>query len=81
MKWFGTPWPAPVLRAPVCENDADRVPIPAGDECLFCHETIQPADRGVVIPLMGTVLSHPAHIECLVLNTSGLELDTSGWVK
>jgi hypothetical protein len=81
VKWFGTPWPRPALRAPVCEIDADRVETPVGEECLFCHETIQPTDRGVLIPHMGLVNAtiEPAHIECLVRNTSGLEIDTHAW--
>lgn len=52
MKWFGTPWPTPEFRAPVCSDDADRVEVPVGDLCLRCGQMIVPTDRGVEIPLV-----------------------------
>lgn len=54
MKWFGDPWPSAEYRAPVCEDDADRVPVPVGGSCAYCDKPISERDRGIVIPHLGT---------------------------
>jgi hypothetical protein len=50
MNWFGPPWPSAAARAPVCVDDADRIPTPVGEKCLYCREPIGPDDRGVNMP-------------------------------
>lgn len=51
MNWFGEPWPSEELRAPVCEDDKDRVPPPPpGELCALCGNPIEEGARGVVIP-------------------------------
>lgn len=68
-KWFGEPWPSPDRRAPVCANDADRVPVPVGRTCGGCGKTIWAKDQGVLIgafhsdQTMGTT---PFHIQCML---------------
>lgn len=52
MKWFGEPWPSAELRAPVCEDDADRMLVPVGYACTHCGEAIEATDRGVAIPFL-----------------------------
>jgi len=52
MKWFGEPWPDPVLRAPVCEDDADRIRTPL-IACLRCGEYIKEGDQGIAMPYVG----------------------------
>lgn len=52
MKWFGEPWPSPERRAPVCEDDADRIDVPVGKPCERCQRVFEPADRGVAIPFV-----------------------------
>lgn len=72
--WFGEPWPSDRLRAPICEDDTMRVPVPAGQTCIFCIEEIQPGDRGVLMPALaadGTSSIEAAHIECQFANTVG----------
>ena len=45
--WFGSPWPGTVLRAPVCDDDRYRIPVPVGSSCCFCAEPIDEKDRGL----------------------------------
>lgn len=49
-KWFGEPWPRPDWRAPICEDDADRIPIPVGTPCYRCGELIDEDDQGTASP-------------------------------
>lgn len=70
-KWFGEPWPEADLRAPVCEDDADRVDVPVGQACSICGRLIKADDRGVLIPtawLDRTVTEQPIHVPCLIAN-------------
>lgn len=53
MKWFG-PEPFSVQ----CSS-ANRVPIPVGDDCIWCAEPILGDDSGFMIPT-------PAHPACLL---------------
>jgi hypothetical protein len=73
--WFGEPWPRVDFRAPVCEDDARRVPDPApGELCLFCDESFDVGDQGVVLPHVGadgSVQQRYSHIECLVGTVTG----------
>lgn len=64
-QWFGRPWPAETLRAPVCRDDGDRVPTPAGDSCRLCNEPVLAGDQGLA------VYTGPVHIECVVLCSFG----------
>ena len=74
MNWFGEPWPSPEFRAPVCEDDALRVPTPAAEICMLCRQPVKPDDRGVVMPHIasdGWTERHYNHIECLIRNVTG----------
>lgn len=78
MKWFGEPWPSADLRAPVCEEEGWRVPVPVGSSCLLCEEPIEAADRGVItVAIEAGPDGEPfgrlaaAHIECWIRQTSG----------
>jgi hypothetical protein len=53
MRWFGEPWPSAELRAPVCEDDAERMPVPVGSACLHCNELIDENDRGTEVGYIG----------------------------
>lgn len=60
-------------RAPVCENDDDRVETPVGVECMECDEKIVEGDSGVVVNVMvlgdGFALgayAAPMHKECML---------------
>jgi hypothetical protein len=70
--WFGEPWPTAQFRAPVCENDDERVPAPMPwVRCLFCKEPFPFLARGVVIPHLddeGLWREHPLHLACLLGN-------------
>ena len=78
MQWFGEPWPSAEYRAPVCEDDKDRVPPPPpGEPCLLCDHPIEQGDRGIVMPHMTSSSIMPGmfiteirycHIECLIMN-------------
>lgn len=70
--WFGSPWPSEDYRAPVCENDADRVdPPPAGEQCVFCEEGFPPDAQGLRFPHIDAdrnTLMRYAHLDCLLHN-------------
>ena len=71
MKWFGSPWPSAELRAPVCEDDADRVPVPVGKDCIFCDDPIIASDQGLTIPHMTAErlgIEAQAHLNCFLRN-------------
>lgn len=78
--WFGEPWPSAELRAPVCEDDNRRIPVPVGGVCYLCDELIDDTDRGVAIPSvvtdkatgepMPSQLVH-SHIECHLRSVLG----------
>ena len=70
MKWFGEPWPSDSERAPVCEDDARRAPVPVGQECAQCGESIAASARGVLIPTFEDAF-HPWHLECLLFSVLG----------
>ena len=76
MKWFGEPWPSAELRAPVCEDDADRMPVPVGELCERCRLMIQPTDRGVAIPFLTGILALEVyhHIRCFLAGVVGDEM-------
>lgn len=80
MKWFGEPWPSAELRAAVCEDDANRVPTPVGEDCTLCTEQIMQDDQGVILahlslsdedPLETKVEKRAAHVDCLVRSVGG----------
>jgi hypothetical protein len=72
MKWFGEPWPSAELRAPVCEDDAERVPPPPpGEICALCDEGFVPDAQGVKMPHIRTFLDvelRYIHLDCLLGN-------------
>ena len=79
MKWFGEPWPSAELRAPVCEDDADRMPVPVGEPCARCQRPFGARDRGVAIPFVTGGLDWEAvqiqeiyhHIRCFLAGVIG----------
>jgi hypothetical protein len=70
--WFGEPWPADWRqngRAPVCEDDAQRVATPVGDICVYCQGPIGETDQGILMACMtadGGVTAGGVHILCLI---------------
>lgn len=81
MKWFGEPWPSADLRAPICENDADRVETPVGSACLLCTTPIEADHRGVIMNTITagpTMHQQPVHIECDYRNIVGNHLHVTG---
>jgi hypothetical protein len=71
MHWFGSAWPSEHVRAPVCEDDAMRIPTPVGLPCMWCDELIEEDDRGEDIVMVVSdgdagVIAKTAymHIEC-----------------
>ena len=74
MQWFGEPWPSAELRAPVCEDDNDRVPVPIEAQCLFCGKDIvtgQAGISGLVLPHInadGSRDKRYSHVHCLAGN-------------
>lgn len=78
MKWFGSPWPSEELRAPVCEDDADRVPPPPpGEDCILCGQVIEEGAQGVMMPHLTADKTSPwiswyearySHLDCLISN-------------
>lgn len=78
--WFGEPWPEDWRehgRAPVCADDAERVPVPVGEPCLHCVEVIGPSDQGTLMPCIEqgphglAAVLRPVHAECLLRMTLG----------
>ena len=83
MNWFGEPWPGENWRAPVCEDDALRVPSPEGERCMYCEEGIAPDDRGVMYRGYGGIggwveRNLYAHIECNMRNVMGCSAQLRG---
>jgi len=80
MKWFGEPWPSAELRAAVCEDDAQRIPTPVGEECTLCTQEIMQDDRGVALSHLQVDANEPhltwieqryVHVDCLIQNVGG----------
>ena len=80
LKWFGSPWPDEEFRASVCEDDKDRVPLPAGEVCAMCGNPLEPDAQGVVIPHMEADRTSPwlswvenryIHIDCMMRSILG----------
>lgn len=87
MKWFGEPWPRPDLRAPVCEDDADRMLVPAGYACTFCGDAIEATDRGVAVPFLpGNAAPYDVyyHARCFLAEVIGepmADVITLSWAR
>lgn len=45
MNWFGEPYPSREVRAPFYESNHE-VPVPVGEKCVACEETINATARG-----------------------------------
>lgn len=75
MQWFGEPWPSETVRAPVCEDDALRIPTPVGERCTWCDEEIVEGDRGESMWVAHGLGQPPsvgyAHMECLFRQVVG----------
>lgn len=76
--WWGEPWPRDDCRAPVCENDAQRIETPVGEKCFQCEEEIVEGDRGTAIGGVGMRDGEPVglglmyqHIECSLRSVLG----------
>lgn len=85
MNWFGEPWPRADWRAPICEDDAKRIPVPVGEACVLCEEPIEENDRGVTMGVVrlgddgkptGTV--GYVHAECNLRSVTGNHLHITG---
>lgn len=72
--WFGKPWPSADRRAPVCGDDARRIPTPVGASCVLCRELIDEDDRGEAIGSWdsddGSAVAY-GHIECMLRQVLG----------
>ena len=71
MNWFGEPWPSAELRAPVCDDDALRIPAPEMWElCILCDKPFAADARGVRMSHLsiGGFEERYCHIECLLSN-------------
>lgn len=55
-RWFGEPWPSAELRAPVCEDDTLRVPVPLGYHCQHCIRAFADDDQGIVMAYTGPIV-------------------------
>ena len=84
MNWFGEPWPSAELRAPVCEDDAERIPTPVDASCIWCGEAIALGDRGEAFPGIvdagGEWVTEVkyAHAECQLRNVMGCSASALG---
>ncbi len=61
MLFFGQRWDAPAF------DEATEVPVPVGETCLMCEETVEQGDSGIITPYMdarGGTRSSPIHLEC-----------------
>jgi hypothetical protein len=86
--WFGNPWPSAQLRAPVCEDDALRIPTPVGSQCMHCGELIDEDDRGLMYPGFVDADSDGepryraemlyCHIECNIRSVMGCSANLRG---
>lgn len=65
MKWFG-----PKEFARICD-DAERVDIPIGQECMYCEEPIAGGDAGFMIPYDFEGKHAPHHQECFMRSVIG----------
>lgn len=68
MQFFGERWDAPAFEQAV------EVPVPVGQTCLLCTETIEAADSGIVTPYIdarGARRDSPVHIECHLRSVLG----------
>lgn len=89
MGWWGEPWPSEHLRAPVCEDDSERVPVPVGLPCLACRELIREGERGTVTSALvdgeggwPEATAAPIHVECslrTVIGGAGHHADHARW--
>lgn len=73
-RWFGQPWPKDWRvngRAPVCEDDADHIDTPIGEECIYCFDKIEEDDQGIGTPYL-QALRNPGyqvvyyHLRCFL---------------
>lgn len=44
LTYFGPPWDAPIMES------AAQVPIPLGEQCLYCPDPILDGEQGVMLP-------------------------------
>lgn len=56
MRWFGEPW-----RAPLCEDENLRVPVPLGYRCAYCDVKFEQDDQGVVMANTGPRLDDTSY--------------------
>lgn len=61
MRWFGQPYGAPY------EADTEPAPVPVGDRCHWCGESVCEADSGLLVPYYdgkGPPRELPYHYAC-----------------
>lgn len=69
--WFGEPWPQPDFRAPICQDDRLRVPVPVGERCSYCDEPVEADHAGSFVWDATTGVPIPIHKECSVRSVAG----------
>lgn len=65
--FFGEPWPSRVC------DIGNRVPVPVGQPCVYCDETITPDDAGSFVMQVrpDSAASKPVHRECSLRSVIG----------
>jgi hypothetical protein len=79
MRWFGPrPWPDEDNPAPVCADDTLRIPIPVGEQCLWCQQKFTAESCGEDMASVeqdknGDLVNRQRylHIECAVRQVLG----------
>lgn len=56
LAYFGRRWNAPVT------DHVHEVPVPVGERCFYCPDTIEDSDRGMIIWWRDA--TPPVHLEC-----------------
>ena len=57
VRFFGEPW-GEGGRAPICDDDAYRIPVPVGEKCIECTKPFTERDRGVVTACSAGIWGH-----------------------
>ena len=58
VRFFGEPWGSEGQRAPICEDDTYRIPVPVGEKCIECTKAFVESDHGVVTACSAGVWGH-----------------------
>lgn len=58
IRFFGEPWGNDNMRAPICDDDQYRIPVPVGTKCMSCSKAIEEHHRGVVTACSPGIFGH-----------------------